>query len=171
MLKELNKKYNPISNFKIVVCNDGNIFLDKIEKKSKDWTNSVLAIVPLRLGLKYIEPEYLDCITEIFNFNSNVGISGGREHAALYFMGLVQSSMKKSDFEPKLVYLDPHFVHTSIPSKKALAGNIEQNIIQEYHCTKMRQLPISKMCTSLAVGFYIRDSEAYDLFKLKMLAL
>jgi hypothetical protein len=48
----LNKR-SPVSRFKIVVCSDGNIFLDKIEKKLAKG-NSVLVGVPLRLGIDKI---------------------------------------------------------------------------------------------------------------------
>jgi len=57
-LKILNKRSpvsnrSPVANFKIIVCNDGNIFLDKLESKLKEG-NSVLLGVPLRLGIDKI---------------------------------------------------------------------------------------------------------------------
>ena len=51
-LKALNK-INPIPRFKMVVCNDGNIFLDKIENKLIKG-NSVFVGIPLRLGIDKI---------------------------------------------------------------------------------------------------------------------
>jgi hypothetical protein len=51
-LKTLNKS-SPVHGFKILVCNDGNIFLDKLEKKLNKG-NSVLLGVPLRLGIDKI---------------------------------------------------------------------------------------------------------------------
>jgi len=51
-LKALNKN-NPVPGFKILVCNDGNIFLDKLENKLKNG-NAVLLGVPLRLGINKI---------------------------------------------------------------------------------------------------------------------
>lgn len=54
VLKKLIKIYDPIKNFKMVVFTDGNIFLDKIEKKSENWKNSIFVSIPLRLGLNYI---------------------------------------------------------------------------------------------------------------------
>jgi len=58
------------------VCNDGNIFLDKIEKKLIEG-NSLLLGVPLRLGIDKIQKEYLDCLKEVFTLKENVGIAGG----------------------------------------------------------------------------------------------
>jgi len=33
VLKNLNKIFKPIENFEMIVCKEGNIYLDKIEKK------------------------------------------------------------------------------------------------------------------------------------------
>lgn len=38
-----------------------------------------------------------------------MGIAGGRENSALYFIGI-------SDSSNNLIYLDPHLVQKSIPS-------------------------------------------------------
>jgi hypothetical protein len=35
----------------------------------------------------------------------------------------------------------------------------------------MKKLPIHKMCTSIAIGFYLRGEEEYIEFKHKMIAL
>jgi cysteine protease ATG4 len=107
VLKKLNKVYKPFKNFEMIVCNEGNIYLDKIERKFDNWTKSLFVVVPLRLGLNYIPVEYLVSVKEIFTFQSNVGIIGGRENSALYFVGFS---------DPDLIYLDPHYVEESISS-------------------------------------------------------
>lgn len=50
----------------MLVANEGNIYLDKIEKMSDNWKNSIFLTVPLRLGLNYILPEYLESIKAVF---------------------------------------------------------------------------------------------------------
>ncbi len=93
------------------VARDGNIFLDRIEAKSENWENSIFLIVPIRLGLNRIEPEYLQSIRDIYRemCEHNIGIAGGRDFSALYFVGLTESD--------HLLYLDPHYVHDAIPLK------------------------------------------------------
>ena len=88
----------------MLVALEGNIFLNKIEEKSDNWTKSVFLVVPLRLGLNRIEPEYLQSIREVYTKlrMQNVGIAGGKDFSALYFVGITDSD--------KLLYLDPHFV-------------------------------------------------------------
>ena len=91
----------------MIVCKEGNIYLDRIEKKFTSKHSSVFVVVPVRLGLHYIPPEYLESVKEVFNFTSNVGICGGKEHAALYVVGFSCTDM---------IYLDPHYVQDSVPS-------------------------------------------------------
>jgi cysteine protease ATG4 len=76
VLHELNKTAKPLSDFSMVVCNDGNVFLDKIKKKI-DRGKSVFVVMPVRLGLNQVEPEYLECLKQVFNFKSSCGIAGG----------------------------------------------------------------------------------------------
>lgn len=53
VLHQLNKTARPISDFSIVVCNDGNVFLDKIHKKVLKG-NGCFVSIPVRLGLSTI---------------------------------------------------------------------------------------------------------------------
>ena len=89
----------PFPDFKIALFLDSFIYWEKIVKKSNDWKNSVYVIVPLRLGLEQINKEYLHQIKRVFTIPQTVGFVGGKEHYALYFVGLV---------EDHLLYLDPH---------------------------------------------------------------
>ena len=98
----------------MVVCNDGNVFLDKIQKKIHKG-KSVFVVIPVRLGLNTTELEYLDCLKQVFSFESSCGIAGGQEHKALYFTGMLNPTSK----DPQLMYLDPHFVHEAIPGMRA----------------------------------------------------
>ena len=66
VLKKLCKTYDPILKFKMKVARDGNVFLDRIEAKSDNWKNSIFLMIPLRLGLNRIEPEYLQSIRKIY---------------------------------------------------------------------------------------------------------
>lgn len=104
VLKNLIKMYDPVMNFKMIVAREGNIFLDKIEAKSENWKNAVFVAVPVRLGLNHIEQEYLQAIRDIYRklTQHNLGIAGGRDFSALYFVGLTDND--------NLLYLDPHIV-------------------------------------------------------------
>jgi hypothetical protein len=43
---------------------------------------------------------------------------------------------------------------------------VGHNLIKEqYHCNEVRILSISKICPSLAIGFYIKDRKSFDSFE------
>lgn len=90
VLKDINKKLKPFPNFKIAVFVDSFIYWDKILKKAKNWENQVYVVVPLRLGLETINHEYLLQIKKTFTITQTVGFVGGKEHYALYFVGLCE---------------------------------------------------------------------------------
>lgn len=71
------------------------------------WRNSVLVIVCLRLGMKKVQPEFLNIIRQFFMQNLNVGILGGRPNEAYYLVGI------QDDY---LIFLDPHNTQESIPA-------------------------------------------------------
>lgn len=96
----------------------------------------------------------------MFTLKTNLGIAGGREHAALYIAGISGD---------ELIYLDPHFVKKAVPSNQF--KNIDKTVIKQYHCKTMKKMKISKMCTSVALGFYIRGPDEYEEFKLKIIAM
>jgi hypothetical protein len=98
---------SPIKGFRIAVCSDGNIFLDKILKKIKKGF-SVLVGVPMKLGIgKTIPSEYLENLKRIFEFEQQIGIAGGQDHRSVYFIGMVNPHCNS---DPNLIHLDPHFV-------------------------------------------------------------
>ena len=82
--------------------------------------------------------------------------------------------------DPALLYLDPHFVHEAVPELRAqhwvdslvrseratgdhwILGDL---FLKEYHCSDIRTMRLSKICPSLAMGFYLRDEAEYLTFK------
>jgi len=117
----------------------------------------VFVTIPLRLGLNFIMPEYLLSIKKAFSLSQNVGIAGGRENSALFFVGITEPSNN-------LIYLDPHLVQKSVSSAHVLNNDHLWQYVPSYHCTKIKKLPLEKMCTSVALGFYIRDEPDFQLF-------
>lgn len=109
--------------------------------------------MPVRLGLHKVNKEYFNPILSIFQCPHNVGIIGGRPSQALYFVG-----SQKQD----LLLLDPHQVTDSLPANNEDAlryGHLS------YHTNLIRKINLSKIDTTLAFGFYLRDYEAYRDFQ------
>jgi cysteine protease ATG4 len=57
----------------------------------KDYPNpiwkSVLILLPLRLGVDFINPIYLSALKACFILPQTVGIAGGKANSSLYFIG------------------------------------------------------------------------------------
>jgi hypothetical protein len=134
--------------------------LDKIQKKLAKG-NSVFVGVPLRLGIDKITREYLTCLKEVYNFESNLGIAGGQDHKSLYFVGIVNAHVCS---DPKLIYLDPHFVQEAHTTMTVDA-------LETYSCQEVNTLSLSKICTSVCIGFYLKDGEAFEKFSTKLKAV
>ena len=82
--------------------------------------------------------------------------------------------------DPKLMYLDPHFVQDAVSSHRAklwidsLYINEENTgehwldpdfIKSNFHCAEVRTMSLARICPSLAIGFYLRDMEDFHRFK------
>lgn len=86
---------------------------------------------------------------------NNLGIAGGQNHKSLYFVGIANAHACK---DPKLFFLDPHFVQEACSP----AGAFDR---ASYYSKEIRTLPLSKLCTSVCIGFYLRDLDAFKVFE------
>ena len=87
---------------------------------------------------------------------------------ALYLCGIEDANNPKSGF----FYLDPHFVHASVPRKAVMSANLSESLrpyLSQYHTTCLRTLAPNDMCTSLAPGFYIRNYDDFVNWKARVL--
>ena len=156
MLRNLCNRLQPFPDFKILVCLDGNIFLDELRAEVKQ-RKSVLVLLPIRLGLTSIHRAYLEQVKRHFQISANVGIAGGKDHAALYLIGDENASSVRGSF----LYLDPHTIQPSLPSALLNEPNAFPDL-PSYHCTEARSLDPEALCTSMAPGFYLRDEAAFE---------
>ncbi len=99
----------------------------------------------------------------VFTFEENVGIAGGQDHRSLYFTGLIN---KHCNSDPNLIYLDPHIVQDACTTP-----NLNDEQLDTFACPEVRVLSLSKISTSVAIGFYIRNIHEYSSFKPRIQAL
>jgi cysteine protease ATG4 len=179
-LRNLCNRIKPVDGFEIHACLDGNIFLDQISGKIVDSQASLLVLVPIRLGIDSIQAAYLTQIKSLFQFESNVGIAGGRDREAYFLVGLDNAELGEDEEDStSFYYLDPHMIQRSVPadwrlksaaddevvlgSPKRTLGGLHQ-AVSTYHCSELRTLDAPKMCNSLAAGFYLRDAASFDMW-------
>ena len=80
---------------------------------------------------------------------SSLGIAGGENCKALWFIGLINAHTAK---DPKLIYLDPHFVQEASKSTK-----MSDDDLLTFSCQEVRYMALSRICSSLCFGFYIKN--------------
>ncbi|KAJ3203450.1 Cysteine protease atg4c [Entophlyctis luteolus] len=145
----------------IYVASDGVVVLDELKaacsRKSMqgkpEW-NSVLILVPVRLGLESLNSVYHEALKKVFGMSFCVGVAGGRPNSSLYFLGV--------EGENHLIYMDPHFLRQSVEIKDPSSYIPED--LESYHCPTVRIVPISTVDPSMVLGFYCRNMQETDQF-------
>lgn len=103
-----------------------------------------LFFVSIRLGLKKIAASYFESIKDIFKCNQCIGLIGGKNISAFYFIGYDKEH---------LFYLDPHKSQDSIEDN----SNYETYLKKTIH-----KMKIDSMQTALTVGFLILTINDYN---------
>jgi cysteine protease ATG4 len=121
---------------------------EEIEPIRHPWDTSLLLLVPLRLGLKQFNEDYMEAVAHMFSLPQSVGVLGGRPRGARWFYGAVADGSQ-------ILGLDPHTVQTA-PCR---AGKvlITDEYIRSVHTTYTEVFSLTKMDPSIALGFYCRD--------------
>eukprot|EP00826_Nyctotherus_ovalis_P042059 TRINITY_DN4291_c0_g2_i1.p1 TRINITY_DN4291_c0_g2~~TRINITY_DN4291_c0_g2_i1.p1 ORF type:complete len:250 (+),score=8.45 TRINITY_DN4291_c0_g2_i1:454-1203(+) len=147
IFEQLNNKFSPFENLKVVAFAEGVVYTEVIEKKmSSNWCSLIL-LIGFRLGLDHINKEYFPAILRLMQHKNFVGISGGHGSGALYIVGY-----KDKNF----VYLDPHTAQPAVPTVENLWA---QHL--SYHCRLPLFLEFSGMNTSFAAGRFGYNSKGF----------
>lgn len=123
-----------------------------IDQQKYYWPGALIVVVPLRLGLDKLEPEYIPQILEALQLPQSLGLIGGRPHQALFFPGV-----SHKEGEVHLVGLDPHAVQPALLADADLA----EVHLGSVRCNNPTYLRPDKLDPSLAFGFYCRDCDDF----------
>lgn len=115
------------------------------------WTNIVLVICCVRLGMHKVQPEYLEVIRTFFMCKLNAGVLGGRPGEAFYLIGLQ---------DEWLIFLDPHNTLEAVPSD---TDSIKKDHMT-YHESNAKKIHFSKLDPSLAFTFLIKTEQDFITF-------
>eukprot|EP00053_Salpingoeca_punica_P014551 m.132501 g.132501 ORF g.132501 m.132501 type:complete len:335 (-) comp16486_c0_seq7:3969-4973(-) len=133
------------------VCMDGVLCTEDIETQHADpmrtW-KPLLLLIPLRLGLKNINPDLIPAFQEVFSHPYTVGAIGGRPNSAFYFVGTDDN---------EVYYLDPH----SLQSWVRMEGN-DVFSLESYSCKEFRSMRFRDADPELCLGFLFKTREEYD---------
>jgi cysteine protease ATG4 len=126
------------------------------------WDTALLLLIPLRLGLKNFNQEYVEAVAHTFSLPQSVGVLGGRPRGARWFYGALSDGSK-------IFGLDPHTVQSAPKRRTALVNGVQSSVVElcdEYlrsvHTTYPEVFSLPKMDPSIALGFYCRDRKDLD---------
>jgi Peptidase family C54 len=120
------------------------------------WDTALLLLIPLRLGLKNFNSEYVEALVHTFSMPQSVGVLGGRPRGARWFYGAQHS---------KILGLDPHTVQAA-PKRRTTRVNgrtmssvieLSDEYLRSVHTTYPEVFSMLKLDPSIALGFYCRD--------------
>ena len=109
----------------------------------------VLILVPLRLGIESINPQYAPALSAFFAMPQCTGILGGKPRAAHYFLGVAGA---------RLLYLDPHAIQ---PALRRAAPDVCSCHLSS---PTIPSIPLLDLDPSVALGFLCDSRRTFDEF-------
>ena len=108
-----------------------------------------LIFISVRLGLNKITEEYYNSILEIFNCKECIGIIGGENNKAHYFIGC--------DCQREvLLYLDPH------TTKNCVYKLNENSLFENYLNKTVYEISLKNMSAAFTIGFMFRNFQEFE---------
>ena len=141
----INNCFDKESNF----FNENDYILNDKEEKLY-FTYQGIVFVSIRLGIDNIPKEYYESLKEIFSCKNCLGIIGGKNKRAYYFIGY--------DDKGNLLYLDPHF------NKECVVDLELKTIIKNFLVKDVYNISIKKISPAFSVGFIFRNFKEYNEF-------
>lgn len=158
--------------------------------KMVEWDTSLLLLLPLRLGIQAIPTEiYGAPLAKLIQFTQSVGMLGGTPRHALWFYGAEDVAMTTDKDAVRVggwYGLDPH---TTQPAPRGVLEEIgtnsntkkykwKVNLNESYlrslhigaasHFNHEKSVPLSNLDPTLALGFYFKDNQDFNSFKLSL---
>ena len=120
-----------------------------------EFKNKFILFVSAWRGYNKLDKEVYEDILNIFDIKTNIGFIGGKDSRAYYFIGRCDKN---------LIFLDPHFVQSTIPLNKFGTDSIYES----YRPENIYYMPVSELSPSFSIGFAVKDIKSFKLFMEKM---
>ena len=120
-------------------------------KKKYKFADKFIIFVSVRHGLYALDEEVYEDILNFFDIPSNIGLIGGKNSRAFYFIGKCSNN---------LLFLDPHYVQSTIP----LSAFGTDSIQESFRPNDIYYMPINELSPSFTIGFAIKDINSFKIF-------
>lgn len=161
--------------FKSIFLKDGSSHFHREELyQSLEVGKGLLILLPLQLGVQFLNPEYDSLIRGILKHPNSLGLAGGhggkyksrsnknmktltgsRTGKAYHVLGIEEGNdaQRASKNEFNILYLDPHEI-------REVPDNLDEAIInREYHTKGMGVMPINQLNPSILFAFLINHKD------------
>lgn len=127
-----------------------------------EWDTALLLLVPLRLGLKTFNQDYVKAVAHTFSFPQSVGVLGGRERGARWFYGASSDGTKVFGLDPHTVQSAPRRRTAKVNGRSSTVVDLSDDYMRSCSTTYPEVITLQKMDPSIALGFYCRTQEDLD---------
>jgi cysteine protease ATG4 len=127
-----------------------------------EWDTSLLLLIPLRLGLKSFNEEYVRAVAHTFSLPQSVGVLGGRPRGARWFYGALSDGSKILGLDPHTVQNAPRRRTARVNGKSSQVVELSDDYMRSVHTTYPEVFSLLKMDPSVALGFYCRNQADLD---------
>lgn len=168
-LKRLVKPRKDLKRFRVFNCFENIIYFESLCKKAfdsfeldslkswqeavelllqRDWDNQVLMSICTMLGIESMDPRYKLFLKGLLDVDSFVGMIGGHNQRAYYFLGY------RGDLE--FLYLDPHYVKRALPSL-----DDDATVRQQYFSKTFMTISYAKLSSSVCVSYLLKGKQDF----------
>jgi len=124
-------------------------------KKRYILKQKFIIFISVRHGLHNLNEDLYNEVLKIFDIKTNIGLIGGKNSRAFYFIGKCGNN---------LIFLDPHYVQQTIPLEVLGTNQIEES----YKPNDIYYMDISELSPSFSIGFAIKNIKDFKQFMEKI---
>ena len=144
----------------IIIINDTankklNNEIFNFNKRRYKFKQKFIIFISVRHGLHNLDEDIYKEVFKIFDIPTNIGLIGGKNSRAFYFIGKCANN---------LIFLDPHYVQQTIPLDVLGTNKIEES----YRPNDIYYMDISELSPSFSIGFAIKNLNDFELFMKKI---